>query len=101
MQVSVPRPHLLLQYRRVNVIDNLHLNATLGNIRAQVHRTVGLFKGKPMGHQLLEVQDSATEASDARRPSVSVPVYEAEVNLEKVSVILISMGFIGVDPYLC
>lgn len=54
-----------------------------------------------MGHQLLEVQDSATEASDARRPSVSVPVYEAEVNLEKVSVILISMGFIGVDPYLC
>lgn len=78
---SLRRSCTLLYYPSVHVVNDLHLDAALGNVGAQSHGLLGLLEGVAVGDELLQVEDAAAEAGNAGRPGVPVAVDEAQVNL--------------------
>jgi hypothetical protein len=65
----------------IHFIHNLDLDTSLRQIRADIKRIQRLLQREGVRHQRLQVQESALEQRNARRPGVPVPVDESQVDL--------------------
>ncbi len=86
--------HLSFFESSLLLVNNLHLNATQAQVRANSKSIKCILQLEGVRDQRLEVKDAALQESNAGRPGVTIAVDESKVNLA-IGFILLAAGRAG------